>query len=253
MTRELTNLQVQRVDLVDRAAVRDPDRPDQPSRFLVWKSETAPDDPTREGVPMIQKAATPPEGSPEEEADETSAEAQAEGDKPATGNPFAKKKPVAKEENVTTETATPEVVTKADFEAVQKRAEDAEKIAKEERDMRERAESVAKAEKEFAHLPGTSQDKGAMLHELRKSVTPELFSKVESVFKSAEEMAAKSVLFTSMGSAGSSNGAGSAYAEIEAKAAELRKSDPKLTEAQAITKATSDNPELYRRYRQESV
>ena len=62
--KELTNLKVQRVDLVDRAAVRDPDNPDQPSRFLVWKSENAPVQKqsaatSRDGVyEEIKKAAT---------------------------------------------------------------------------------------------------------------------------------------------------------------------------------------------------
>ena len=40
--KQLSNLRVQRVDLVERAAVRDPDHPDQPARFIVWKSESAP-------------------------------------------------------------------------------------------------------------------------------------------------------------------------------------------------------------------
>lgn len=39
--KELRDLHVTRVDLVSRAAVRDPDNPDQPTRFLVMKSEAA--------------------------------------------------------------------------------------------------------------------------------------------------------------------------------------------------------------------
>ena len=34
----LVDLDVPRVDLVDRAAVRDPENPDQPLRFLVFKA-----------------------------------------------------------------------------------------------------------------------------------------------------------------------------------------------------------------------
>lgn len=52
--KQLSDLHVTRVDLVDRAAVRDPDDPTQPMRFLVWKKETAPTN-----VPATKQAVTP--------------------------------------------------------------------------------------------------------------------------------------------------------------------------------------------------
>jgi hypothetical protein len=327
--KELSNLHVQRVDLVDRAAVRDPDRPDQPTRFLVWKAENAPSD--EEGTPEEEAAEGPqaeeiegrkkkpaekaemstggkndlpdsafavikPGGSKDEDDNTTPRDLRmlphhtADGgvDLPHLRNALArvqqegtqltpeqrkaalshlqshaKDKGVgesAEDTNksaqgglvVANEDGQPEMVSKADFEAVVKRAEEAERIAKEERDTRQRAELVAKAERDYKHLPGTAKEKGDTLFELSKSASPELFAKVETIFKSAEEMATNSALFTQIGSASQSNGVGSAYSEIEAKAQELRKTDPKMSEAQAIAKAASDNPELYRRYQQEN-
>jgi hypothetical protein len=339
--KELSNLQVQRVDLVDRAAVRDPDHPDQPTRFLVWKAESArngkgkenPDEETSEETQENPEEEA--QETAEEEAQEEAEEPEAQGKKKSTkaelstadvndlpdsafavvkpgGNKddrmlphhkpdggvdlphlrnalaranqpgtklspaqrkaalahlaaHASKEDVGEHDNQSSKaeqggvliltdeaTGTVETVAKADYEAVVKRAEDAEKIAKEEREIRLRSEHINKAEREFGHLPGTAVEKGEMLLELRKSCSPELFSKVEAVFKSAEEMATNSKLFTQLGAVSQNNGTGSAYAEIEAKAAELRKGEPKLTQAQAIAKAAADNPDLYARYRSEN-
>ena len=38
---QLSDLDVPRVDLVDRSAIRDPQSPEQPMRFLVFKAEKA--------------------------------------------------------------------------------------------------------------------------------------------------------------------------------------------------------------------
>jgi hypothetical protein len=50
----LTDLDVEWVSLVDRAAVRDAEEPSQPQRFLVWKSDTAPS--RQPGAVRIAKA-----------------------------------------------------------------------------------------------------------------------------------------------------------------------------------------------------
>ena len=44
MPTQLTDLRVDFVSLVDRAAVRDPEKPDDPMRFLLWKRDQAPTD-----------------------------------------------------------------------------------------------------------------------------------------------------------------------------------------------------------------
>jgi hypothetical protein len=49
------------------------------------------------------------------------------------------------------------------------------------------------------------------------------------------------------------DGGGSAYAQIEAIAGEIRKSNPELTEAVAKKQAMEQNPELYDQYLAEST
>jgi hypothetical protein len=61
--------------------------------------------------------------------------------------------------------------------------------------------------------------------------------------------------FSELGASGGNGGNASAYDELMAKAAEIRKADPKLTEAQAFEKAFMDpaNKEIAKRERMESV
>ncbi len=58
-------------------------------------------------------------------------------------------------------------------------------------------------------------------------------------------------IFGAIGSDLGGDGDGSAYAKIEAAATEIRKSNPKLTEAQSRAQAMNDNPELYDAYLEE--
>ena len=44
MPNQLNNVKVAKVSFVGRAAVRDPDQPDQPRRFVLYKSDGSPDD-----------------------------------------------------------------------------------------------------------------------------------------------------------------------------------------------------------------
>lgn len=71
--------------------------------------------------------------------------------------------------------------------------------------------------------------------------------------KAAQAQAKTSVIFGEFGKAGS--GPSSAYGELEAKAAELRKTDPKLSQAQAFSKAYTDpaNAEIVQRDKQEQA
>lgn len=68
-----------------------------------------------------------------------------------------------------------------------------------------------------------------------------------------KEQAKSGKLFSEFGKQG--GGSATAYGELQAKAGELRKSDPKLTEAQAFTKAYTDpaNREVVERYKDEQV
>lgn len=137
-------------------------------------------------------------------------------------------------------------------EVEKSKADEAIEIAKSERETRETREYIAKAET----LDKVAQDPaefGPVLKSIanaeRDGHVPEgTFEKLETVLKSANEAIEKGDLFSELGRVGGT-GATDADAKIDAAAAELRKSDPKLTKEQAIAKALEDNPELYVDYR----
>ena len=75
---------------------------------------------------------------------------------------------------------------------------------------------------------------GETLRKIDKAALPE----VEKAFKGLTAQVDTSTLFKEFGSAGA--GTGDAYETLTAKAAELRKADPKLTQEQAFSKVYSD-------------
>jgi len=68
-------------------------------------------------------------------------------------------------------------------------------------------------------------------------------SKLDEVLKAADEQVKAGDLFKEAGRAG--HGGGGTSDKVTAAAAEIKKADPKLTDAQAIAKAYQDNPEFY--------
>jgi hypothetical protein len=61
----------------------------------------------------------------------------------------------------------------------------------------------------------------------------------------------KSVLFSEIGGGSGAAEGGKAIEKLNAKATEIRKSEPKLSQAKAFVKACEQEPELYREYKQE--
>jgi hypothetical protein len=80
-----------------------------------------------------------------------------------------------------------------------------------------------------------------------------LIKRVSDTSKALKEQVKSGKLFAEFGKA--SEGSASAYGELQAKAAELRKIEPKLTEAQAFSKVYTDpaSRELVGRYKDEQV
>ena len=140
-------------------------------------------------------------------------------------------------------------------EAAAKASEEA-RIAKE---AREKTEAIEKAKKEIPNLPGEDEEKGKVLQVLNSKLTKEEVESVMKLFKAGDK--ALHTLMTStgydhadLGGDGSEEGirkSEGAKGEIEEKAAEIRKSNPKLTDAQAFTKACNENPSLYQKMRAE--
>ena len=139
-------------------------------------------------------------------------------------------------------------------EAIAK-AEEATKIAKAERDARERRDHIAKSET-FTHLAKDDEEFGGVLLDIFKAERDEhlpagTLEKVESVLKAANEAVEKGALFAEIGRHG---GAPSdAEDKLEKAAAALRDADPSLTKPQSIAKALDNDPDLYTEIRKEQA
>lgn len=143
--------------------------------------------------------------------------------------------------------AKAEAETKAEAEkqALQKRAEDAEKkageaaeLAKAEVERREIADCAAVAKS--LEGAGLTPEDGPLLFRLSKALTAEDNTRVRTLLSAAAEQIRVGKLFAAQGRQGeppAADAAGNPEQVLMAKAAELRKSDPKLSEADAIDRA----------------
>lgn len=106
---------------------------------------------------------------------------------------------------------------------------------------------VAKAEKEFAHVPGQQANElGALLKSLHDQ-NPETASKVEALLKAAEAALGTSEMFRERGSSQSTGG--SAQAQLDALAKGLvQKGEEGITYAEAYSQVMKDHPNLYSQY-----
>lgn len=139
----------------------------------------------------------------------------------------------------------PEPVRKR-FEELEKRAKEAEEIAKAEREKRELAEIRKRAES--LQAVGDVDELAAVI-KAAHDVSPEQAEKLETVLKSAAERIKQSALFSERGHGGEDPG--SAYAQLMAKADEIRKNDTSLTKEQAFERAVDLYPDLVAQYRKE--
>lgn len=306
---QLTNLDVEFVSLVDRAAVRDPVEQSEPMRFLITKRET---DPSQGGHHMskLTKEIVDSLGDPiAKESDLTTLVEKAEdsdqaalalqgaarllaahkGDLDAeavakfaelTGLEMPEVGPglqpktaaevvdalkaaevdaavVTEVESAIAKAAEDAKLAKADpetraaIEKAEDRAEAAEKVAKEERDTRLTNEFIAKAESDYGHMSVEPAEFGPVLKAASEKLSKEEFEAIETALKAADAQIEKGALFAEAG-AGGVPVAADAMAELKQKAEEIRKSDPKLSEAAALDKAMTDNPDLQQRYLDEA-
>lgn len=148
-----------------------------------------------------------------------------------------------KEDPIEQKIDLPEDVRKR-IEEAEKRNTELEKRLNEQIEKAEIAEFIAKAET-YKNLPNTNPEEfGPVLRNLSKV---EGYDKLETVLVAANKALGESELFKAKGEDGGiENGA---LAKLQAKADELRKSDPKLTREQAFAKAVEDNPDLYAEYK----
>lgn len=137
--------------------------------------------------------------------------------------------------------------TRARLEKAEARAEKAEQIAKEERDARLEKEFVAKAEELTGSLPTTGADLGPVLKEANEKLDKASYERLEELLKAANAGIESGELFKEQG-AGGAQPAGDAFEEATRKAEEIRKADPKLSDAEALQKALESDPDLQQRY-----
>lgn len=260
MANRLTNLNVEFVSLVDRAAVRNPQNPTEPQRLIFWKAETATgEDPTPEPQggqmnPDELKAALTKAEQERDAALEAVTKTEGERDA-ATAQVTELEKAAEKPAEPTEPTvdplakADPEIramLAKAETEAAElrKAAQEATDLAKAEREIRVTREFVAKAD-EYRALPLEGTVFGPVLKAASEKLSKEENDELIRVLKAADEQIAKSDLFKEQGRSTDGNPEAAGATEGLNKAvADLRKSDPTLSSFQAIQRATRENPEL---------
>lgn len=140
----------------------------------------------------------------------------------------------------------PEEVKKY-IQDVEKRAKDAEEIAKKEREERITKEFIAKAA-QFKAIAVKPEEFGPVLKSISE-YNADVYSKLEAVLKAANEVVEKSKLFESIGK--STSESGSVWAQIESKANEIVQKNASMTKEQAVAKILRENPNLYVAYQQE--
>jgi colicin import membrane protein len=256
----LSDLQVDFVSLVDRAAVRDPVKQSEPARFLLWKRQTTP----TEGDSMTPEQEAALKKAQDDAKAATDALAKAEADKATQAARIAElektAEPVDKgDEKVDLSKADPATRAyiekmEADRAADRERAEKAERtaneateIAKAERDARITREFVTKAEG-YRALVVKADEFGPVLKEASEKLSKAAFDEIERVLKAADEALSSTDLFKEQGRAREAQKADSAYAEAVTRAAELRKSDAKLSQADAIAAVFKADPDLQARH-----
>lgn len=132
-----------------------------------------------------------------------------------------------------------------------RRTTEAEKIAKEERELREKKDFLAKSA-ELKNLPGKVEDRGTLLHRLHKA-DPELAKEVGDELAKANTALSESELLKEYGRGYQPTG--EAMAQLETLAKELvTKAAGSMTKEQAFAKAidTEEGKRLYNQYLQET-
>ncbi len=258
-----------------------PGLPGQPPKPGATSDQPVPPNAQQQGAqPGQQQPGAEPaqQKKPEGEGDKPEQNKQpAEGDKPASGETKEqpqegdnKEPPMSDKEKEQAKKSADEVVSKAaEMEAVIKTQEmtikaqqaaldaNTSAVKKMQDDMR-RTSWVTKAEKELAHLPGTTAEEvGGQLFDI-DTAAPELAKKQFETLKKQSDAMKNSSLFRPSGLGGNTPAAaGSASEEIEKLANEIvAKSDVKVPKevrvAQARAEVVKSHPELYRRYLNEN-
>lgn len=267
MPNALTNVQVDFVSLVDRAAVRDPNSPADPRRFLVWKREG---DSTPEGGTMTEQEMRAAVEKAERETtelrkqleDQTTLKADLAKAEKERDDALAKAAGDDKPEPTQLDKSqlAPEVreaLEKAEqreqeanerIAKAEKDAKDAADLAKAERDARVTREFIAKAESDYPLVGGNADEFGPILKAASEALPEDVYKALETRLAAAEEQVRAGELLKEQGRGGTAPKDGSAAAEVTRKAEELRKSDSTLRLDQAMDRVLKADTDLQARY-----
>jgi len=102
-----------------------------------------------------------------------------------------------------------------------------------------------RADDQYAHVPGSTQERGAMLKAIEKMDEP-LRKSFEAVFAQSEKLA-KAAFSTVGTSSGDSENIKKSKQDFETKVTEIAKRD-NIARAAAMTKARAEHPDLFKAY-----
>lgn len=141
----------------------------------------------------------------------------------------------------------------ADAAAATAKAEEAQKAADRERDIRETGEYVTTA-KRFERVAGKAEDFGPLLRRLeRNEGTAEDHKRLREVLAGAEKIAADSKAFGEIGRSGASGEGDTAIEKANARAVDLVSKGKATDIAAGLGQVFRDDPELYAAYRTETT
>lgn len=140
----------------------------------------------------------------------------------------------------------PENVRKQ-FEDMKAKADEAENIAKAEREKRETAEITKQVNEDFKALSGEVADKVEIVREVRKALSDEQFEKFTNILKAASTAISESKALTETGTEGAEDEGTDAYSKMEKLAKQISK-DEGVTKEKGFMLAVDRNPELYAEY-----
>jgi len=130
-----------------------------------------------------------------------------------------------------------------------KKAIKLEKELQKEIDEKIEKQFIEKAKNEFSSLPVKSDDFGKLLKSINEKA-PEEFEKLEKLMKTLNGAIGEGTVFREIGS-NSDGGAVGAWGKIEKAAEQIRKDNPSISQAQAVSQIITANPELYSTYLKE--
>lgn len=128
----------------------------------------------------------------------------------------------------------------ADLKKAQTAADEANKVAKAERDERRRRDFVAKAQT-MPMISEKPDDLGALLQKV-SDLDPKVGEKIEKILATANEQIAKGNLFGEIGKAGTQV---TVSASLDAATKEIMQKNADMSYEQAQVQALSENPSLY--------